>query len=101
MIHAIATIELKPGKRADYLEAFIANVPAVLQEEGCIEYTPTVDHDSGIHTQYKNENVVTVIEKWETIDNLKAHMDAGHMHKFREKTDPFVQGVTLTILENA
>jgi quinol monooxygenase YgiN len=45
--------------------------------------------------------VVVVIEKWETLDSLKAHLAATHMLEFQERTDQFVQGITLSILENA
>ena len=37
MIHVIAVITAKPGKRAQILEAFRANVPNVRAENGCIE----------------------------------------------------------------
>ena len=43
MLNIVAIITTKPGKRADVLEAFNANVPAVLAEKGCIEYTAVVD----------------------------------------------------------
>ena len=41
MIHVVAIITTLPGKRAEVLTAFLANVPAVLAEDGCIEYTAT------------------------------------------------------------
>ena len=42
-IHVVAVIKAKPGLRGKVLEAFQANVPAVHAEDGCIEYTATVD----------------------------------------------------------
>jgi len=36
MIHVLAIITAKPGKRAEVLQAFNANVPAVRAEKGCI-----------------------------------------------------------------
>ena len=47
MIHVIAIITTQPGKREEVLGHFRANVPAVHAEEGCIEYGPTVDADTG------------------------------------------------------
>ena len=43
MIHVLAVITTKPGKRAEVLAAFHANMPAVHAEAGCIEYGPVID----------------------------------------------------------
>ena len=43
MIHVLAIITTKPGKRADVLAAFHRNIPNVHAEAGCIEYGPVVD----------------------------------------------------------
>ena len=48
MIHVIATIELSPGRREDFLAEFRRVVPHVRAEDGCIEYGPAVDAQSGI-----------------------------------------------------
>jgi len=94
MIHVIASIGVKQGKREKFIEIFKANVPAVLAEDGCIEYLPAVDADSGIEAQWRDESVVTVIEKWETLDALKAHLAAPHMQTFHEQTDALVEDVS-------
>ena len=46
---------------------------------------PAVDIDSGLPPQVLNENIVTIIEKWETMENLEAHLKAPHMLAYREK----------------
>ena len=38
MIHVVAVLTAKPGKRDEVLKAFRANVPNVKAENGCIEY---------------------------------------------------------------
>ena len=38
MIHVVAVLTAKPGKREEILKHFRANVPAVRAEKGCIEY---------------------------------------------------------------
>src|ERR1700732_4907817 len=43
MIHVLAIITAKPGKREAILKEFRANMPAVHAENGCIEYGPAVD----------------------------------------------------------
>ncbi len=61
MIHVIATIELHPGKRAEFLDAFHALMPAVHAEDGCLEYGPTVDAVTTIGAQIPHrENTVTI-----------------------------------------
>jgi quinol monooxygenase YgiN len=100
MIHVIATIELAPGKREPFLDAFRANVPLVLREDGCIEYGPTEDVVTDIAAQIpKRENVVTVVEKWRDLAALKAHLVAPHMLTYRTKVKDFVQRVSLQVLQ--
>ena len=99
MISVIATISLKPGTRADFLKVFNANVPAVLAENGCAEYFPAVDADAKLDAQSKDENAVVVIEKWESLDALHAHLQAPHMVEFREKAGDMIQGISLKVLE--
>jgi quinol monooxygenase YgiN len=101
MFHVIASIGVKPGRRAKFIELYKANVPAVLAEKGCIEYIPAVDADSGIEAQWLDETVVTVIEKWATLDALHAHLAAPHMATFHKDTAHLVDDVSLTILEDA
>ncbi len=102
MIHVIATIELQPGKRAEFLRHFHAIVPDVHAEQGCLEYGPTVDVSSGIAAQVPvRENVAVIVEKWESLDALKAHLVAPHMKVYREKVKSLVVGATLHILEPA
>ena len=99
MINVVATISLKPGTRAEFLKIFNANVPAVLAEEGCIEYVPTVDVDSGLEAQCKDEDAVVVIEKWETLAALHAHLEAPHMLEFRKNAGDMIEGVALKVLQ--
>jgi quinol monooxygenase YgiN len=100
MIFVIATAEVKPGAREAFLAEFRKNVPNVLAEKGCIEYGPTVDAKTDIKAQIPlRENTVTIVEKWESLEALKAHLAAPHMLAYRERVKDFVIGVTLQILE--
>ena len=87
MIHVIAIITAKPGQREKVLEAFRANVPAVRAENGCIEYGATVDADGlgSFQTRVGGDTFV-VVEKWESVDALKAHAAAPHMAAYAAKT---------------
>lgn len=101
MIHVIATIQIKEGRVPEFLEIFKANVPNVLGEEGCIEYVPTVDAPTGLPPQELDENVVTIIEKWESIEALQAHLSAPHMIDYKEKVENLVGGMSIKVLKDA
>lgn len=99
MICVIATVKVKPGKRTEFLDIFNANVPAVKKENGCIEYTPMTDVDTGLGNQLKDENELLVVEKWASVDALHAHLKTPHMVDFREKTKDIVEELSLRVLQ--
>jgi quinol monooxygenase YgiN len=101
MISVLASISVKADTRPKFLEIFKANVPNVLAEEGCIEYTPMVDLDSGLAPQQLDDQIVTIVEKWESLDHLKAHLVAPHMKSYQEQVKDIVEGVTLKVLQEA
>lgn len=102
MIIVIAAIEVAPGKRDAFLKEFHKIVPEVHAENGCIEYGPTIDEPTGIPVQNPlRENVVTVVEKWDSVDALKAHLAAPHMARYRETVKDLVKGLTLQVLRPA
>jgi quinol monooxygenase YgiN len=99
MIHVIAVITAKPGKRAAILEAFRANVPAVRAEQGCIEYGAAVDADNALPFQKKwGDDTFLVIEKWDRMDALKAHAAAPHMAAYGAKTRELIASRVIHIL---
>lgn len=101
MIHVLASIQIKPGKRQAFLDAFHAIVPTVLEEEGCVQYSPTVDIDINVPAQQLDENIVTIIEKWESVSALQAHLVAPHMEAYRETVKDLVESASLKVLEDA
>ena len=100
MIIVIATIDLAEGGRADFLEHFHAVTPAVRDEAGCIEYGPTEDVETSIPAQGDvRPNTVTVVEKWESVEALEAHLVAPHMVEYRGKVKDLVRSVSLQVLQ--
>ena len=99
MIHVIAVITAKPGKREEVLRHFRANVPNVRAERGCIEYGAAVDADPAlpVQTKYGPETFV-VVEKWENMDALKAHAAAPHMAAYGAKTKELLASRVIHIL---
>ena len=101
MINVIASIRVKAGRRSEFLEIFKSNVPNVREERGCIEYFPAVDVDAELPPQSLDENVVTIIEKWESQEALRDHLNAPHMLAYKEKTKDIVEGVSIKVLQEA
>src|SRR3954453_9346801 len=99
MIHVLATITLEPGRRAAWLAEFKKLIPLVQAEDGCIEYGVGVDVATGIPAQGPlADDEAVVVEKWASIDALKAHGVAPHMAAYRERVQGMVAGVKLRVL---
>jgi len=101
MIHVIATLQVKAGCLTEFLKHFKANVPNVLEEDGCIEYIPTIDTKTDLEAQQIDGNTAVIVEKWRDLHALKAHLEAPHMLAFREQVKDLVEEASLKILENA
>lgn len=102
MIIVLATIELNPGTRDAFLAEFRSNLPAVRAEQGCIEYFPAIDFATSLPSQAPaREDVVVVVEKWESVAALEAHLIAPHMMTYRQRVKDYVKGTSLQILEPA
>jgi quinol monooxygenase YgiN len=100
MIHVIATIALNPGVRAAFLVEFTRVTPLVRAEDGCIEYQATIDVPTMLALQDSpRDDVVTVVEKWASLDTLYAHTKASHMGDYRVRVKDYVRSVTLQVLE--
>jgi quinol monooxygenase YgiN len=102
MIHVIAIVELHEGQRDAFLAEFRLIIPHVLAEAGCLEYGPAVDVQTDIRAQHaERPNIVTIIEKWDSVEHLKAHLAAPHMGEYRGRVKPLVARTTLHVLSPA
>ena len=99
MIHVIAVVTAKPGKREEVLKHWRQIVPAVRAEQGCIEYGAAIDADPAlpVQTNYGPDTFV-VVEKWESMDALKAHAAAPHMQAYGAKTKELLASRVIHIL---
>ena len=97
MIHVLAIVTAKPGKRADVLAAFRANMPAVHGEAGCIEYGPAIDADGFGDARFGPDTFV-VIEKWESLDALAAHARSAHMAAYAAQTKEMIASRAVHVL---
>jgi len=98
-VHVLAIITAKPGRRNNILEAFRTNVPTVLAEKGCIEYGATIDTDGvgDLQTTF-GEDTFVVVEKWQSLDALKAHAAAPHMAAYAAKTKDMIANRVIHVL---
>jgi quinol monooxygenase YgiN len=102
VIHVIATIQLREGTREAFLAEFHKIVAPVRSEAGCLEYGPTVDVATEFTAQAPvRDNVVTVVEKWASLDALRAHLQAPHMVEYRPRVKDYVLSVQLQVLQPA
>jgi quinol monooxygenase YgiN len=101
VLHVIAEIDLHPGTRERFLAEFRRIVPLVRAEAGCLAYGPAVDADSDLPNQHRDPDRVTIIEQWEDLARLKAHLAAPHMVEYRPKVKEYMRQSTLRILEPA
>ena len=100
MIIVVATIEVEDGRRDEFLAEFRRLLPAVREEQGCLEYGPTVDLPTSIAAQPDpRANVVTVVEKWASVDDLEAHLIAPHMLQYRQRVKSLVKQTAIHVLE--
>lgn len=99
MIHVIAVITAKPGQRENVLREMHANVPNVLAEDGCIEYGPAIDaEDVGAFQTKLGPDTFTVVEKWETLDALRAHAAAPHMAAYGARVKDMLASRVIHVL---
>lgn len=99
MIHVIATIEVKSGQRDTFLVEFRKVEPLVRAEVGCIEYGAGVDAATELSVQVgPRPDVVTVVEKWESVEHLKRHLAEPHMAAFRAAIGGIFSSMSLVVL---
>jgi quinol monooxygenase YgiN len=102
MIHVIAIITAKPGQRDNMLAAAKANIPAVLAEDGCLEYAPAIDAEGlgSFQTKFGSDTFV-FIEKWRDAQALKAHAAAPHMAAYAAKVKDLIASRVIHVLSPA
>jgi len=99
MINVIAIITAHSGKRNELLSAFKNVVPLVHQEQGCIEYHPVTDTDNSGSQAKLGEDAYMVIEKWESMDDLRAHAASDHMVQYGKKVAHLITDKMVYVLD--
>jgi quinol monooxygenase YgiN len=102
VIYVIATLELGPGKRSAFLAEFAKVAPLVHAEQGCVEYLPVVDADTDIASHHRmGPDCVVIVEKWTSVDALRAHDVSAHMQAYRARVKEYLRGREIRIMRAA
>jgi quinol monooxygenase YgiN len=96
MIHVIAVVTAKPGRRAELIRELEANLPLQRAEQGAVEVNLTVDAD-GAKDRFGND-VFVMIEKWESRETFEAHLAAPHLRSYNEQIKDRVANVAIHVL---
>jgi quinol monooxygenase YgiN len=68
MVIVAGVINVEPTRREDFLKARQPGIQATRLEKGCLDYVLTPDAD--------DPGAVRLFERWETADDLAAHLAA-------------------------
>ena len=99
-VYVLCRFDLKPGNAAAYAAAVSEIVEKVRAEKGCISYTLVGDAESGMPKQQKfGKDVLWMLECWESVDALKAHLDSPHMKEFAPKARELRNSGTFHVLK--
>ncbi len=103
MLTIIAEVCTHPGAhhRDAVLALFKSVMPTVLKEAGCHGYAPMLDADVNADFQSTDANCIVMIEKWEDMAALRAHMETPHMVAFHEQAGEHIAGIKVKILDAA
>lgn len=103
MLTVLAEIRTRPGAhhRQAVIDSFAIVVPLVLKEAGCHGYQPLVDNAAQVAFQTTAPDSIFMVEQWETVAHLEAHLQTAHMQEHSERVNNDVLEVHIRILEDA
>jgi quinol monooxygenase YgiN len=100
MVHLVVTFIIKDGMMDAYLAEVAKLRPLVLAEKGCVEYTYLKE----IQTPFKiqepvQENRLTLIERWESMEALETHSKSPHMAQYGKIMHPMRVSTSARVAE--
>ncbi len=102
MVHVLAIITARPGLRERILDAWRDNVAAVRAEEGCLAYEAVVDvREGGAGFAQFGADSFVVVERWTSMEALRAHGAAPHMKAYASQVKDFTASRAIHVLEAA
>ena len=88
-IIVLAKVEPKDGCLDSIVEVADELIFETLQEEGNIDYQLLKSID---------DETLTFVEKWESLNALKKHMASPHFLNFGEESGEFVKNMTIQVI---
>lgn len=82
MLYVIATLTVRPEKRADFLENARVVIAATLREEGCLHYD--------LMSSITEPNIFAFVERWTSREALEGHFRAPHSLTWRSQCEDYV-----------
>ena len=102
-VYVLCKFDLKSDADiADYVRKTLAVVPTVRAEDGCLGYALVKDADTGDWDAPMKfgERTMWCVERWSSIDALKAHLNTPHMKAFGPTVRDMRTGSTFHVLES-
>lgn len=101
-VWVLCRFDLKPdADRAAYVAQTKAILGAVRQESGCIEYRLLGDCETDWDKPQRfGERTLWMVEQWDSVRSLKAHLETPHMKAFGPKVSGMKSGSTFHVLED-
>ena len=101
-VWVLCRFDLKPDADvADYAGRTLAVVPTVRAEDGCRMYTLLKDAATDWDKPMRfGERTMWMLEKWDSVDALKAHLETPHMKAFGPTVRPMRTASTFHVLES-
>ena len=65
----------------------------------CHGYAPLVDHAAGVSFQTTSPDSIVMVEQWESVAHLEAHLQTPHMKAYSEAVKGDVLEMSIRILE--
>ena len=100
-VWVLCRFDLKPDADVeDYKSKTLGVVPQVLAEDGCRLYTLLEDAKTDWDRPMRfGERTFWMVEKWDSVDALKKHLDAPHMKAFGPSVRGMRTSSTFHVLE--
>ena len=94
--------DLKPEvDKSDYIAQTKAILGAVRREDGCLEYRLLRDCETDWEKPQRfGDRTLWMVEKWASINSLKAHLETPHMKAFGPKVSGMRASGTFHVLED-
>jgi quinol monooxygenase YgiN len=100
MIYVVVKVRVNEGKVREYIDLFKSVAETVRNEKGCVEYKPAVDAP-GAPPDSVDKNTVFILERWNSMEDLQAHLGTSHMEVYFEKQKDLVIDSEIRVLEEA